>query len=206
MSTVSKLASAQGTRSDVPNQELARELAASDNTKAIQELVQNLNNKDKSIQSDCIKVLYETGYLKPELIAGYVQDFVALLNRKNNRLVWGGMIALSTIAGLRAKEIYDLKGRVIQSIEKGSVITVDAGIRTLAGVAQADVAYNTDLFPTLLTYLQTCRPKSVAQYAESILPAVTELNKAAYVTTLEKRKPDLNPAQTRRLAKILKSL
>lgn len=205
MSILSKLATAQNIQKDVPNQELARELAASNDTKAIQELVQNLCNKDKSIQSDCIKVLYEIGYLDPEQIAGYVQMFIELLNSKNNRLVWGGMIALSTIAGIRAKEIYDSKDRVIQSIDKGSVITIDAGIRTLAGVAQADAAYNADLFPILLSYLQTCRPKSVAQYAESILPAVVESNKAAYVATLEKRKPDLNPAQTRRITKVLKS-
>jgi len=39
--------------------------------KAINEPVKNLENKDKRIQSDCIKILYEIEYLKPELIAGY---------------------------------------------------------------------------------------------------------------------------------------
>jgi hypothetical protein len=43
-------------------------------------------------------VLYELGYLAPELIADYVGDFIKLLKHENNRIDWGGMIALSTVA------------------------------------------------------------------------------------------------------------
>jgi hypothetical protein len=38
-------------------------------------------------------MLNEIGYLDPEWIAGHAQEFIELLNSKNNRLVWGGMIA-----------------------------------------------------------------------------------------------------------------
>src|SRR2546422_884291 len=98
MSALEKIASMQGRRDEVPNQELAKELAAKADRKGIKEIADNLWNKDKNIQADCIKVLYEIGYLKPELIGGYVSDFVKLLSSKNNRLVWGAMTALTTVA------------------------------------------------------------------------------------------------------------
>lgn len=74
--------------------DLARDLAQTRDRAGIAEIAANLRHPDSNVQSDCIKVLYETGYLAPELIADYVDDFLALLGSKNNRLVWGSMIAL----------------------------------------------------------------------------------------------------------------
>ena len=47
-------------------------------------MVENLGNKDKSIQSDCIKILYEIGYIKPIIISDYVNEFTKLFNSRNN--------------------------------------------------------------------------------------------------------------------------
>ena len=90
MSVLNKLACSQGRRDEAPNQELARELAETENRAGIKEIAENLWNKDKKIQNDCVKVLYEVGYKKPELISDYVGDFLKLLKSANNRLVWGG--------------------------------------------------------------------------------------------------------------------
>jgi hypothetical protein len=68
MPVVDKLATSLGQRGDVPNQELARKLAAKNDSNAISELAENLWNKNSNIASDCIKTFYEIGYLKPELI------------------------------------------------------------------------------------------------------------------------------------------
>jgi hypothetical protein len=206
MAVFEKLASVQGIKSDVPNQELAQALAADGDTASIRECVEHLHHKEKRIQSDCIKVLYEIGYLKPALIVEYVDNFLALLTSRNNRLVWGAMIALSTIAELRADEIFASKDRIMKAIEEGSVITVDAGIKALSGVAAADTAYNATLFPYLLERLRFCRPKSVAQYAESIVMAVTEENIQSYIDVLNARKSILKPSQLKRVEKIEKRL
>lgn len=64
----------------------------------IKAVIENLHNKDKKIQNDCIKVAYEIGELAPELVSGYASTFIQLLNSLNNRLVWGAMSALATIA------------------------------------------------------------------------------------------------------------
>lgn len=51
-----KLASSLGLgrRDEIPNQELAKEIITTPNEKAAKELVENLANKNKDIQSDCI--------------------------------------------------------------------------------------------------------------------------------------------------------
>jgi hypothetical protein len=99
---LSKIAYFQNVRGEVPNQELARALAETRNTAGIQEIAAHLWDKNKNVQSDCLKVLYEIGYLAPDLIAGCADDFLKLLHSKNNRLVWGAMIGLAAVAGLRA--------------------------------------------------------------------------------------------------------
>ncbi|HHJ52552.1 MAG TPA: hypothetical protein ENJ89_05115 [Caldithrix abyssi] len=206
MSVIDRLASMQGRSDDVPNQELAKELAEKKDSPAIEEIVRNLNNKNKRIQSDCIKVLYEIGYIEPQLIQPYADTFLSLLESKNNRLVWGGMIALSTIAPLQPDRIFERIDLVIKTIENGSVITVDRGIKTLALVASANDKYNKKIFPFLIDHLRTCRPKDLPQHAESIAVAVTDQNKADFISVLEERKALLKPSQRKRVEKVIRSL
>src|ERR1044072_3341382 len=107
MSVINKLASSHGRRDEVPNQELAAEIAGNNDKEAVQELVDNLSNKSKDVQSDCIKVLYEVGALKPTLIASHVNNFVELLTNKNNRLQWGAMTALHVITNEKPDVVYN---------------------------------------------------------------------------------------------------
>jgi len=206
MSVLNKLASLQNRQDDRPNQELAQELVRENNVSGIQEIAANLRNPDQKIQSDCIKVLYEIGYLKPVLIKDYVQDFLKLIHSKNNRLVWGGMIALSTIAELTAPTIFAHLDELLKIIEKGSVITKDSGIKTLALVAGTNHAYRTKIFPYLLQHLKQCRPKEIPMHAEFIRSAVDATNKKALVEVLEQRQEVLTPTQQKRVARLLRQL
>lgn len=99
MSVLSKLATSLDRRDEVPNQELAAEIVRAGDKAAVEELAANLGSKNKGIRHDCIKVLYEIGYQKPDMIAAYLMDFVPLLESKDNRMQWGAMTAL----GLRSK-------------------------------------------------------------------------------------------------------
>jgi len=90
MGVIEKLATSLNRRDEVPNQELAKKIVADNDKKAVAELVRNLTNKDSGIQSDCIKVLYEIGESRPEMISSYAKEFISLLDNKNNRLAWGG--------------------------------------------------------------------------------------------------------------------
>ncbi|MBN1429833.1 MAG: hypothetical protein JXB07_15805 [Anaerolineae bacterium] len=204
MSVLTQLASALNRRDDAPNHELARRLAETRNATDIAEVVSNLCNSDPAIQSDCIKVLYEMGYLAPDLIAPFAIDFLRLLRSKNNRLVWGGMIALSTVAALCADELYPHVADIQKAMGRGSVITIDAGVMTLSGIAAANPEYNRAIFPYLLDHLRSCRPKDVPQRAEKVLAAVTAANKADFVTIIENRLSNATDSQLARLRRVIK--
>jgi len=206
MSVLNRLASSLGRRDEIPNQELARDLAARRDQAGIRETAENLWNKDKNIQADCIKALYEVGYLEPKLIADYVEDFVKLLRSKNNRLVWGGMTALAAAAKANPDAVFQHLNEIKKAKEMGSVITVDNAISTLAYTAAANEEYNKVIFPYLLKHLSGCRPKEVPQHAEKTIPAVNSSNKADFIRALEKRIEDLSGSGIARLKKVIKQV
>jgi len=204
MSILNRLASLQNRRDEVPNQELARDLAAKKDKAGIGEIAENLWNKDKNIQADCIKVLYEIGYIEPELIAGYAEDFLKLLKSKNNRLAWGAMIALSATAKVDPDTIFKNLDAVKKAKETGSVIAVDNAISVLANTASANPKYSAAIFPDLLHHLAFCRPKEVPQHAERTFPAVNAVNKNEFIKVLEKRIEDLSGGGLSRVKKLIK--
>jgi hypothetical protein len=206
LSALSKIAFFQNKRDEVPNQQLAKELAQTEDQAGIAEIARNLHNKNPNVQSDCLKVLYEIGYLKPELIATYVQDFLGLLKSRNNRLVWGAMIALATIADKTPAEIYQQLSTVTDAVDKGSLITVVWGVKALAKVAAADKTYKQKIFPLLTAQLRKCIPRDVPMHAESILPAVDADNKAEFLRIIEARKPEMSTSQLARIRKVTKNL
>lgn len=204
MSVLDQLASSLGRRDEVPNQELARKLAAAKDKKGIRELAENLWNRDKNIQSDCIKVLYEIGGIEPKLIADYADEFVKCLRSKNNRLVWGGMTALAEVAKAKPDAVFKHLDELKKAKETGSVITVDNAISALAYTAAANDKYNNAIFPYLLKHLAGCRPKEVPQHTEKTMPAVNASNKADFIKVLEKRIEDLSGSGLSRLKKVIK--
>lgn len=204
MSVLPRLAHFQNRRDEVPNQELARDLAAKKDRAGIREIVEHLWDKNANVAADCIKVLYEVGYIDPSLISDYVEDFVRLLKSHNNRLVWGGMIALAESARANPDEVYKHLAEIKKAMDTGSVITVDSAVIALAITAAANAEYNAAIFPILLKHLQTCRPKDVAQHSEKTLPAVTAANKTKFIAALEKRMEDLSDSALARVRKVIK--
>jgi hypothetical protein len=201
---MNKLSHALGRCDEVPNQELARELAETRDEAGIQEIIDGLQSKDRKVSNDCIKVAYEIGYIDPELISVYSDEFLALLGSRNNRLVWGGMTALATIAEIKADELFQERDAITKAIDKGSVITQDSGIRVLAQIASQKNEYRVELFPDLLEHLETCRPKDVAQRAEKIVIAVDADNKRKFIAVIEKRMEYLKPSQVKRLERVIR--
>jgi hypothetical protein len=203
MSVIEKIAFFRGRRDEAPNQELAHELARTANQSAIAEIAENLWHKNAQVQSDCIKVLYEIGYRDPKLVDVYWADFLKLLRSRNNRLVWGAMIALSTIAESKADELFRLRVEIQKAISNGSVITVDSGIKTLAIVAGKEVSYRNELLPYLIHHLRTCRPKDVPQHAEHTLLAVDKVWKSEFIEVLKVRLDDLTQSQATRVKRVI---
>lgn len=206
MSIITQIASSNQRKDEELNIALAKKVAARNDAAAVKELVSNLTNKNKEIQSDCIKVLYEIGGLNKDLIAPYYAEFIKLLGNKNNRLVWGAMTALGSIVDIKADLIGKRVNEVIQATEKGSVITQDWGIRVLAAISMKNQAQSENIFAFLMNFLRDCPAKDVPRHAESILVAVNAGNREAFVRVLKERHRNLAPSQAKRAEKILKSL
>jgi hypothetical protein len=206
MSAIERIAYYKGRRDEIPNQELARALARTQDRDGIAEIATNLWHATPAIQSDCVKVLYEIGYLRPDLIAPYVSEFLRLLAARNNRMVWGGMIALATISTLRPAEIWDQIDAVLAAIAGGTLITVVWGMRALAGVASALPVSRPRILPVLAAQLETCSARDLPMHAESALPAVDEPSRGTFVAILAGRTSELTQGQARRLRSVLRKL
>ena len=206
MSILSQLATSLNVRSEVPNQVLARKIIKSSDKKAVKELVENLENKDKNIQSDCIKTLYEIGEQEPELIAPYDKEFLALLDHRNNRLVWGAMTALDGIAGTNPKGIYKNLGKILDVAKKGSVITKDHAIGILIKLAKVK-AYHDNCMELLLAEFKTAFTNQLPRYAEDTLPVMSDKYKKDFRKVLISRLKDFEAGTKRaRLEKVIKKL
>jgi hypothetical protein len=204
MSVLPRLAVSLGRKDEVPNQELAKEIVTSHDAAGVTELVENISNKNATIASDCIKTLYEIGNLDPSLISPHADEFIRLLFSKHNRIVWGAMMALATIALLAPEKLFLSRERIKTVMHDGSVITVDNGVKTLARVAATSPEYNRELFPFLLDHLKHCRTKEVPQHAESTLVCVNSGNRAAFEAVMKDRLTGMTPSQASRIRKILK--
>lgn len=204
MSVIPKLASSLERRDEVPNQELAKQIATKKDKKAVQELIDNLNNKSKDIQNDCIKVLYEIGELNPSLISGYAKEFIALLDHKNNRLQWGAMTAINTITLENPKVVYGSLTKIITAADKGSVITKDYGVNILIKLCSLK-QYTDNTFSLLIEQLLSSPTNQLPMYAEKAMPIINDKNKTLFIKTLTSRLNDIEKdTKRKRVEKVIK--
>ena len=207
MSVLHQLATALGRRDEVPNQELARRIVRERDAAAVQELVENLWHNNKAIPSDCIKVLYEIGAANPDLIANYYNEFGKLLESKNNRLVWGAMMALDTIVLKQPKGVHRLLSKILKTADSsGSVIARDHAVGILAKLATLK-PYRRDSIALLLEQLMSCPNNQFAMYVEMSAPVIDAENKERFRQLIEKRSAELErESAKKRVAKVLKKL
>lgn len=206
MSIINKLASSLNRRDEVPNQELAQQVALAKDKGAVKELVENLSHKNKDIQSDCIKVLYEIGETDPALIAPYVKEFVCLLEHKNNRLQWGAMTALDSITLEVSKDVYASLSKIVLAADKGSVITKDHAVSILIKLCSLK-QYAGNAFVLLNEQLLGSPANQLPAYAEKAIPVITEQNRKQFLQTLTLRLDDIEKdTKRKRVEKVIKKL
>ena len=141
MSVLGKLASALGRNDEQPNVELAEALAAKPDAAAIAELAGALATGSTAVSNDAIKVLYELGALKPELVAPHTGAFLTLLGGKNNRNVWGALYAIETITALQPDPVLKQLPAILAAADKGSVIAKDKAVAILVKLAAHRAAF-----------------------------------------------------------------
>ena len=114
------LACRLGRNDEAPNIELAKKLCDSADKKGIREIADGLKSKEQAVANDCVKVLYEIGQRKPELIEEFADDFITALSSKNNRIVWGSMMALACITPSKPEVVFNRLSEIIAAYKNGS--------------------------------------------------------------------------------------
>lgn len=208
MSVIDQLASVLGERNAIPNQHLAEKIASDRDKAAVKELVQNLSNKNRNIQSDCIKTLYEIGEREPSLIADYVKDFGNLLTNKNQRLVWGSATALSAIATVNPKAVYNLLPAMLKAADdSGSVIARDHAVKALSKVGSKK-EYNKDCADLLLEQLIKAPVNQFPLYVEESAAVINDKNREAFLEVINARLNDdiQQESKRKRVEKVIKKI
>lgn len=201
-----QLASAQGRRDEVPNQELAALLVETENIEAVEVLVTNLGHKTKAVQNDCIKVLYEIGEQRPDLLVAYSSNFLNLLQHKNNRLQWGAMTALKCIAKVDQELIYKELPVILKASDSGSVITKDNAMVILI-ILMANDNYRNSVYPLLKEQLLKSPVNQFPMYAERVLPVINANLKKDFIDLLSSRLEEIEKESKRkRVEKVIKKL
>ena len=201
-----ELAAALGRRDEEPNIELAQRIAAAKDKAAVKELVQLLQGKDKKVKSDCIKTLYELGAIQPGLIKDHDNVFLDLLKSKDNRLVWGALTALHCISSEVPEKIYAQLPEILDTADKGSVISKDHAMGILVKLCEQNV-HKQEMMTLLLDRLQASADNQFAMYAEQIATVVDAGNKDQFIEMINTRMNRLpKESQQKRVGKLVKKM
>jgi hypothetical protein len=205
VSVLSRLASALGRNDERPNVELAEALVANPDKPAIAELVSALSTSPMAVRKDAIKVLYELGERRPELLDGHADAFFKALDSRDNRMVWGGLSALAAIATTQAGTVATRLPEILAAADKSSVIAKDKAMSILAQLAAA--GFSETALPVLLDRLESAAPNQFPMYAEIAAPVVDAAHKARLTAILQARQAGIpQPAKRARVEKVLRKL
>lgn len=206
MSVIEKLASSLKRRDEEPNIELAIQVADQNDESAVKELIENLTSKNKNIQNDCIKVLYEIGDRQPLLISDYTNEFFSILESKNNRLQWGAMTALNSITSDVPDIIFSNIQKIIVAGDNGSVITKDQVVNILIKLC-SNKTYAKESFNFLINQLVKSPTNQLPMYAERSMSIINEENKNLFIETLTSRLDEIEKESKRkRVEKVIKKI
>lgn len=168
-----ELASALGRSDEGPNIQLAEKICKTKDAQAVKRLMSLLGHKKTAVRNDAIKVLYEIGTRKPDMIIPYAKDFLALLHHKDNRMIWGAMHALSAISEYQPELLAKDLSSILDAMDSGSVITRDHGIYILCNVSKIK-KYHEDCMELLLEQIEKAPVNQVPMYAEKTAEVISQ--------------------------------
>jgi len=193
-------------RDEKANIELAVLISTANDSKSVSKLFELLNNSKKEFQYDCIKTIYEIGARNPELISPHLNELLPYLKNKNNRLVWGAMTSISSVASMIPTKIFHVLPEIIDGSERGSVIAKDHAMKILRTLAEVK-KYQNEIIPLMLEQLQLAPDNQFPSYALLISEVIDELNSNHFVQIISDRiKTIETESKIKTLNKILKSL
>ena len=140
------------------------------------------------------------------MIACNHRAFIDLLSSKNNRLVWGAMHGIHAVTFHNHKVVFASLSKVMEAVDKGSVVTRDHGVGILICLCGFK-PYYASAFPLLIEQLTSCPTNQLPAYAEKSADVIHEKDHAAFKQILSKRLKEVEQEPKRkRIEKVLKKL
>ena len=205
MSVLDRLAGALDRRDEQPNVDLAEAIVAQNDTAAINELAEAVRSGPARQANDALKVLYEVGARRPDLVGGECPIFIQALKSSNNRTVWGAMTALDSVAEQRAAALVAELPAIIEAADRGSVIAKDHCNSILIKLARA--GYADRAVPLLVDRLRHAAPNQFPTYAEAMAPVIPDEARPGFLAVLTQRLADFGQGSKRqRVEKLLARL
>jgi hypothetical protein len=205
MTVLNRLSSAMDRRDEAPNIALARDIVAHDDKSAIAELADAVRSGNARLANDALKVLYEIGAARPDLVGAQCPVFIEALKSTNNRTVWGAMAALDAVAEQRAATLAAELPAIIEAADRGSVIARDRCNSILIKLARA--GYGDKVVPLLVERLKTAAPNQFPTYAENMAPVIPPEVRAGFVGVLKQRLASIiQVSKRKRVEKLLDKL
>lgn len=206
MNVITELVSSINRKDEMPNKILAKNIAETNNANAVKVLIGLLQDENKDVWYNSIKVLYETGALNPGMISGYCTEFIALSKSKDNRIQWGAMTALHVIVKEKPALIYRSIPALLLVAKNGSVITRDNFVGILIHLYSLK-HYAENILPLLVEQLAICPSNQLPMYAESFLKVIRGDHKGKLLKVLTSRVGDFEKEPKRkRVEKVIKKL
>ena len=208
MKITERLSSQQNRRDQKPNIELGQEIARLQDKEAIKEIQGLLNSVNTSIEvlADLIKTLESVGESTPELISYLYPEIRKYLDHAENYMVWRSMCVLALIGPFNRKLVFQDLSKILDIMDRGSVITRDHGINLLIDL-YSQKEYQKDIAPLLEEQLIKAPDNQLGQYAEKWMKVVATSDIDNLLNILNKRFPELsNESHKKRIDKIISKL
>lgn len=152
MSILDRLASAQGLRTQEPNDAAASLCIESPDR--LEEIAAGLAGRDARLAGDCAEVMTKVAERAPELVAPFAGALVAALGHKNGRVRWESAHALALVADRAAKVVEGAFPTLAALVrEHDGVIVRDYAIDAIARWGASSTARATRAWPVLLKAL-----------------------------------------------------
>ena len=170
MSTLQRLSSAVGDRSEASNKAVASD--ALEQPETLDEVAVGLDWNDPKLIGDCAEVFTEVAKVNPALVAPYADRIILLINHKNTRVRWEAIHALALVASLVPDQIAPLLPNLLGKIEHDkSVIVRDCTVLVLDEYGRSSPERAQETFPHLEWALWQWEGK----HAKLVLEAMAKL-------------------------------
>lgn len=182
-----RLSTSLGNNQGIPNVMLAEEITREEDVQSVVELARLLSEGSRDQKKSAIKVLYEIGDRQPALIADHIDVFLTQMTGLDIRLVWGSLMALSSISCVTPKPVFKCIKDICSAGDKGSIIAKDQVFKILLNLMKAEPRLIADLMPVLIDRLEISSIHQFPRYAENALATLPVRYEPLFRELLQRR-------------------